>query len=213
MLLERERKDIVEYGKRMIERGLTTGSGGNISIYNREQGLVALTPSSMNYEDIRPEDVVVMDVHGNIKEGTRRPSTEINMHLLAYQNRPDVNSIVHTHSIYCTAIACMGWDLEPVHYMLAIAGGEVKCSKYATYGTPELAQYALEALGKNGACLLGNHGLLTAAPSLEQAFSIAEHLEFVAKLVCITRSIGQPNLLSAEQIRAVADKFGTNPYK
>ena len=196
MLLERERKDIVEYGKRMIERGLTTGSGGNISIYNREQGLVALTPSSMDYADIRPEDVVLMDLDGNIKDGIRRPSTEIN-----------------THSIYCTAIACMGWDLEPVHYMLAIAGRAVKCSKYATYGTPELAQYALEAMGDNGACLLGNHGVLTAGSSLERAFSIAEHLEFVAKLVCITKSMGKPNLLTDEQIAIVADKFGTNPYK
>ncbi len=213
MLLERERKDIVEYGKRMIERGLTTGSGGNISIYDRKQGLVALTPSSMDYADIRPEDVVLMDLDGNIKDGIRRPSTEINMHLLVYRNRPDVNAIVHTHSIYCTAIACMGWDLEPVHYMLAIAGRGVKCSKYATYGTPELAQYALEAMGDNGACLLGNHGVLTAGSSLEQAFAIAEHLEFVAKLVCITKSMGKPNLLTDEQIAIVADKFGTNPYK
>ncbi len=213
MLLEMERKEIVEYGKRMIERGLTTGSGGNISIFNREQGLVALTPSSMDYADIKPEDVVIMDINGNVKDGTRRPSTEINMHLLAYQNRPDVNSIVHTHSIYCTAIACMGWELEPVHYMLAIAGEAVKCAKYATYGTPELARYALEALAGNGACLLGNHGVLTVGPSLERAFAIAEHLEFVAKLVCITKSMGKPNLLTAEQIAAVIDKFGTHPYK
>ena len=213
MLLEKERKEIVEYGKRMIERGLTTGSGGNISIFNREQGLVALTPSSMDYADIKPEDVVVMDINGNVKDGARRPSTEINMHLLAYQNRPDVNSIVHTHSIYCTAIACMGWELEPVHYMLAIAGEAVKCAKYATYGTPELARYALEALAGNGACLLGNHGVLTVGPSLERAFAIAEHLEFVAKLVCITKSMGKPNLLTAEQIAAVIDKFGTHPYK
>ncbi len=213
MLLEMERKEIVEYGKRMIERGLTTGSGGNISIFNREQGLVALTPSSMDYADIKPEDVVIMDINGNVKDGTRRPSTEINMHLLAYQNRPDVNSIVHTHSIYCTAIACMGWELEPVHYMLAIAGEAVKCAKYATYGTPELARYALEALAGNGACLLGNHGVLTVGPSLERAFAIAEHLEFVAKLVCITKSMGKPNLLTAEQIAAVIDKFGTHSYK
>ena len=213
MLLEMERKEIVEYGKRMIERGLTTGSGGNISIFNREQGLVALTPSSMDYADIKPEDVVIMDINGNVKDGTRRPSTEINMHLLAYQNRPDVNSIVHTHSIYCTAIACMGWELEPVHYMLAIAGEAVKCAKYATYGTPELARSALEALAGNGACLLGNHGVLTVGPSLERAFAIAEHLEFVAQLVCITKSMGKPNLLTAEQIAAVIDKFGTHPYK
>jgi len=213
MLLEKEKKEVIAYGKRMIDHGLTTGSGGNISIYNREEGLIALTPSSMHYADITPEDMVVMDIDGNIKEGNRKPSTEINMHLLVYKNRPDVNAIVHTHSIYCTAVACMGWDLEPVHYMIAMAGTTVKCARYATYGTPELAKYALEALGNRGACLLGNHGLLTAAPDISRAFSTAEHLEFVAKLVCITKSMGKPNLLTTEQVETVMDKFGTNPYK
>lgn len=213
MILEQERKAVVLYGNKMIEHRLSTGSGGNISIYNREEGLIALSPSSMYYSDMTPEDVAVMDIDGKIVDGTRRPSTEINMHLEVYRNRPDVNSMVHTHSIYATAVACMGWDLEPVHYMLAVAGPTVKCSKYALYGTEELAQYAKEAIGDRGACLLGNHGLLAAAPSLEQAFSIAEHLEYVAHLQLLTKSVGSPNLLTADQMAKVMDKFGTNPYK
>lgn len=213
MLLQQERNEIVRYGNDLITHGLTTGSGGNISICNREAGLVALTPSSMSYSDITPEDVVVVDLQGNTVEGERRVTTELSMHLIVYNNRPDVNAIVHTHSIYATAVACMGWDMEPVHYLMAMAGPVVKCSKYATYGTPELADYALEALGNRGACLLGNHGLLAVGPSVERAFSTAEHLEYVAKLTCITRGLGQPNILTDDQIHVVMDKFGTNPYK
>lgn len=213
MLLQKERTEIVDYGNRLISCGLTTGSGGNVSIFNREEGLVALTPSSMSYSDIAPEDVVVMDLDGKVVEGTRRVSTEVNMHLGVYRGRPDVCGIVHTHSIYATAVACMGWDLQPVHYMLAMAGQVVKCAPYATYGTQELADYALEALGNRGACLLGNHGLLAAAATLQHAFSTAEHLEYVAQLTCITKGLGQPNILTAQQMQVVMDKFGTNPYK
>lgn len=213
MLLHKERTDIVRYGKQLISSRLTTGSGGNISIYNREEGLLALTPSSMCYSDITPEDILVLDVDGKVVEGTRRVSTEVNMHLIVYHNRLDVCAIVHTHSVYATAVACMGWDLEPVHYMLAMGGPVIKCAPYATYGTQKLAGYALEALGNRSACLLSNHGLLAAAPTLERAFSTAEHLEYVAQLTCITKGMGQPNILSQDQIATVMDKFGTNPYK
>lgn len=213
MLLQQERETIVHYGNLLIQRELTTGSGGNISMYNRAQGLVALTPSSMDYDEITPEDVVVLDIEGNLIEGVRRPSTELHMHLAAYQKRADVGAVVHTHSVYATAVACMGWDLQPLHYLIAMAGNIVKCAKYATYGTQELADYAMEALENRGACLLGNHGLLAVGDTLERAFSTAEHLEYVAKLYCVTKGLGQPNILSTEQLDIVMDKFGTNPYK
>jgi L-fuculose-phosphate aldolase len=107
----------------------------------------------------------------------------------------------------------MGLNLEPVHYLLAMAGPVVKCSKYAIYGSEELGRLAVDALENRGACLLGNHGLLAVASTLEHAFSTAEHLEFVAKLSCVTKSLGTPNILTEEQIRAVMDKFGTQAYK
>ncbi|MCL2033220.1 MAG: class II aldolase/adducin family protein [Oscillospiraceae bacterium] len=213
MLLLEERKQIVFYGNQLIKRCLTTGSGGNISIYNRKEDLIALTPSSMNYSDLTPEDILVIDPGGNIVEGTNSISTEINMHLLVYRNRLDVCGIVHTHSLYATAMSCMGWDIEPVHYMLAMAGPVVKCSKYAIYGSEELGRRALDALGNRGACLLGNHGLLAAAATLEHAFSTAEHLEYVAKLTCVTKNLGNPNILTEQQIQDVMDKFGTCSYK
>jgi L-fuculose-phosphate aldolase len=213
MLLEKERIEIVRYGNLLIERGLTTGSGGNISIYNRGKGLIALTPSSMSYDEIAPEDVLIIDIQGEVVDGARQPSTEIHMHLASYRSRSDVNAVVHTHSVYATAIACMGWALEPLHYLIAMAGSVVKCARYATYGTQELADCAMEALGNRGACLLGNHGLLAVGPTLQRAFSTAEQLEYVSRLYCITRSLGEPNILSEGQLGIVMDKFGTNPYK
>ena len=213
MLLKRERELIVHYGKQMIERGLTTGSGGNLSVRDREKRLIAMTPSSIHYHELTPEDIVIVDPDGNPVEGAHRISTELSMHLTVYNNRPDVCGIVHTHSLYATAMSCMGWDIEPVHYLLAMAGPVVKCAEYAIYGSVELGRLALRALENRGACLLGNHGLLAVSSTLERAFSIAEHLEFVAKLSCVTKGLGTPNILSEPQIHAVMEKFGTDSYK
>jgi L-fuculose-phosphate aldolase len=213
MLLRQEREALVHYGNQMIDRGLTTGSGGNLSAYSREENLIAITPSSMRYQDIAPEDIIVIGPEGGTVEGNRRVTTEIGMHLAVYRSRPDICGVVHTHSLYATAMSCMGWDIEPVHYLIAMAGPVVKCSQYAIYGSEELARQAVEALGNRGACLLGNHGLLAAGKTLDHAFSTAEHLEFVAKLSCITRGLGGPNMLTEEQIRAVMVKFGTQAYK
>ena len=129
--------------EKLITNNLTTGSGGNISIFNREKGLVAVSPSGLDYFETKIEDIVIVDLDGNIIEGNLKPSSETGMHLIFYKNREDANAIVHTHSKFATAIACMGWDLEPVHYLIGFAGYDVKCAKYATYGSQELAENAL----------------------------------------------------------------------
>ena len=213
MLLKKERELLVKYGKKLITNGLTKGSGGNISIYNREENLVAITPSGMDYFETEEDDIVIIDIDGNIIEGKHKPSSEIGMHLIFYKNREDANSIVHTHSMYATAVSCMGWTLEPVHYMVGMAGIDVKCAKYATYGSKELAVNALRAMEDRNAVLLGNHGLLALGNDVESAFSTAEHLEFVSELYCITKSLGQPNILTETQMIEVMKKFKTYKYK
>lgn len=213
MLLLKERELIQEYGKKLITSGLTTGSGGNISIFNREEGLIAITPSGMDYFEIELEDILVMNIQGEIIQGERKASSETGMHIAFYNHRDDINSVVHTHSIYATTIACMGWKLEPVHYMIGLAGVDVNCAKYATYGSEELAKNAVEALGDRNAVLLGNHGLIALGPNLSDAFSTAEHLEYVAHLQYLTRSLGEPKLLSEEQMIEVMKKFKTYKYK
>lgn len=213
MLLKKERELLVKYGKKLITNGLTKGSGGNISIYNREENLVAITPSGMDYFETEEDDIVIIDIDGNIIEGKHKPSSEIGMHLIFYKTREDANAIVHTHSMYATAVSCMGWTLEPVHYMVGMAGVDVKCAKYATYGSQELAENALRAMEDRNAVLLGNHGLLALGNDVESAFSTAEHLEFVSQLYCITKSLGQPNILTETQMIEVMKKFKTYKYK
>lgn len=213
MLMKKERELIVEHGKKLITNGLTTGSGGNISIFNREKGLVAMTPSGLDYFETKVEDIVIVDLEGNIVEGNLKPSSETGMHLIFYRNRDDANAIVHTHSKFATAISCMGWNLEPVHYLIGFAGYDVKCAKYATYGSQELAENALEAIGNRNAVLLANHGLIALGPDVERSFSTAEHLEFVSEIFYLTKTLGEPKVLSKLQMDEVMKKFNTYRYR
>lgn len=215
MLMLKERELIVEHGKKLITNGLTTGSGGNISIFNRELGLVAITPSGEDYFKINPEDVIIIDLDGNIVDGkpNLKPSSEWGMHTIFYKNREDANAVVHTHSKFATAISCMGWNLEAVHYLIGFAGYDVKCAKYATYGSKELAENALEAIEDRNAVLLGNHGLIALGTDVERAFSTAEHLEFVAEIYYLTKTLGEPKILNELQMDEVMKKFNTYRYK
>lgn len=212
-MMIKEKDLIVCYGKRLIDRNLTTGSGGNISIYNREQNLIAISPSGLDYYDTKPEDIVIVDLDKNIVEGNLKPSSELDMHIIFYKNRDDINSIVHTHSKFATAISCMGWELPAVHYLIGMAGSSVGCADYALYGSKELAENALKAAGDNNAALLGNHGLIALGDDVESAFSTAEHLEFVSEIYYLTKSLGEPNIISNKDMADVMKKFGTYKYK
>ena len=212
-MMMQEKEQVVRYGKKLIDRRLTTGSGGNISVCNREKNLVAISPSGLDYYETTPEDIVILDMDGNLVEGKHRPSSEAGMHLAFYKNRADVSGIVHTHSKFATAIACMGWELPAVHYLIGMAGHRVKCTRYATYGSDELAKKALETIGDSNAVLLANHGLIALGEDVDRAFSTAEHLEFVSEVYYLTKTLGTPNILSDEDMDEVMKKFGTFRYK
>ena len=211
--MEYEKEQVVRYGKKLIDRRLTTGSGGNISVCNREKNLVAISPSGLDYYETTPEDIVILDMDCNLVEGKHRPSSESGMHLAFYKNRADVSGIVHTHSKFATAIACMGWELPAVHYLIGMAGHRVKCTGYATYGSDELAKKALETIGDSNAVLLANHGLIALGEDVDRAFSTAEHLEFVSEVYYLTKTLGTPNILSDENMDEVMKKFGTFKYR
>lgn len=213
MLLQRERELIVEYGKKLLTSGLTKGTGGNISIYNRETKLMAISPSGIDYFDTKPEDVVVLNLEGEIIDGKRKPSSELEMHSIFYRNREDINAIVHTHSPFATTISALNWDLPAVSYLVAYAGPNVRCAKYATFGTKELAENAFEAMVDRRAVLLANHGLIAGAKDIANAFNIAEEIEFSAEIYYRTKSIGKPVILSAEEMSLMSDKFKTYGQK
>ena len=209
MILEKERQSITETGKRMIIARLTTGTGGNLSIFNREEGLIAIKPSGVPYQTMQAEDVVILKPTGEQVDGKLKPSSETKFHLAIYQARPDVNAILHSHQVHATTIACMGIELPAVHYLIGWCGDKVPLAPYATFGTQALSDNILSVLGDYRACLLENHGLITLGTDLNQAFDIAEELELVAQIYIQAKAIGEPKLLDKQQMVEVLEKFKT----
>lgn len=209
MLLENERNEIIKYSQKMINDGLTRGTGGNISICNNEQTLMAITPSGIDYFKLKPEDIVVIDVQtGRIIEGDKIPSSESDMHRIFYKYRNDIFSIVHTHSKFATAISCTNIPgLPAIDYLLAVAGTDVPCAEYATYGTVALAKNAFKAMKDKKAVLLSNHGMIAGGKNIAEAYNIAENVEFCSELYCISKSIGEPKILDKQEMLNMIERF------
>lgn len=209
MRLKEERQLIVEYGRKLITSNLTTGSGGNLSIFNRQENLIAIKPSGMDYMVMKPDDVVVVTLDGTIVEGTKTPSSEIRFHLALLNKRGDINAVVHTHQVYATTIACMNWELPAVHYLVGFSGNKVPLAKYATFGSQELSDNIIAAIGDYNACLMANHGIVAVGATIDSAFSTAEELELVSRIYYQTKCIGEPAILSDEEMKTIGEKFKT----
>lgn len=208
MILKEEREQVVEYGRKLIELGLTVGTFGNLSLFNPKENLMAITPSGLDYFTMKPEDVVVLTPDGKRVDGDRKPSSEYDMHRIFYQKRPGINAVIHTHSVWATTLACLHWSIPPIHYVIAYAGADVPCIPYVPFGTYELAQAAFDAMGDNHyACLLGNHGLLAAGGSLSYTLDIAQQIEFVSQLYYNARTAGGGVLLSDKNLEQVLGSF------
>ncbi len=210
MILEKQRELIVEYGQKLITHGLTKGTGGNISIFNKAEGLMAISPSGLDYFKTTPKDVVVLDLNGNKIDGDRNPSSEYSMHRIFYQKRDEIGAVLHAHSIYCSILAALHWKIEPVHYLIGYAGKDVRCAPYKLFGSEELSQVAFEYMQDRYAVLLANHGLLAIGETIEYAFDTAEEIEFVAKIYYKAKCAGDPILLSSDEMDEFLRKF--KPY-
>lgn len=209
MLLKAEREEIVKYGKKLVEKNLTEGTGGNLSILNRDEKLWAISPSGLDYFDIEAEDIVVLDLDGNIIDGDKKPSSEWGMHLNIYKNRIDINAVIHTHSVFSTTISALRETLPAAHYMIAMAGKNVRCAEYASFGSKELGENALEAMEDRNAVLLANHGLLAGSNDLAHTFKIIEEVEYSAEIYYRARSIGKPVILDDKEMETMLEKFKT----
>ena len=209
MILESERKKIVEYGRRMLESGLTTGTGGNISIFNRKAGLAAITPSSVEYTRLFPENVLVVDPVGTVVEGSLKPSSETGFHLALYDSRSDIGAVVHTHSPYAATFACLRREIPAVHYLVGFAGKKVPLAPYATYGSEKLARHIVSSIGEYNAVLLANHGLVSVGSTPGRAFNTAEEIELVARICFQAECIGTPAVLADDEMERVIEKFKT----
>ena len=203
------KQELIKYGKKLVETDLTKGTGGNLSVFDREKQLMAITPSGIDFFEIKESDIVVMDINGNIVEGERLPSSEWYMHLIQYQTRDDIDAIIHAHTTYATVLACLREPLPASHYMIAVAGENVRVAEYATYGSPELAKNAFEAMKDRKAVILANHGILAGANDLLNAFNIVEEIEYCSEVYTKAKAIGEPVILPHEEMVLMAEKFKT----
>jgi len=194
--------EIVEAGKRMLHKGLVIGASGNISIRISGEDKIVITPSQIKYDKIGVNDIVVVDFKKNVLEGDRSPSVETGMHIGVYETRPDVGAIVHTHSVYASAIASLGKKIPPfLDDIVLMLGGEIEVAEYGMPGSKELAENAVRALGKKNAVLLANHGSLSCGKDLEGAFVNAELVERVAKIFILSSLLGKPKNLPQEVVQ------------
>lgn len=207
MLMKQAREEIIHYGKALVDAHLTKGTGGNLSVYDPEAGTMAITPTGIDFYEIRPEDIVIMKLDGTVVEGDKKPSSEWVMHAIQYRHRSDITAVIHAHTTYATVVATLRKTLPPAHYMIAVAGPDVRCAEYATYGSPELAQNAYEAMKERNAVLLANHGILAGSHSLANAFNIIEEVEYCAQIYYMAKCMGEPVILDREEMDRMAIKF------
>lgn len=203
------RDDLIYYGKKLLDSGMTLGTGGNLSVFDRAAGLMYITPSGIEFGLIQPEDIVVLDLEGRVVSGSRVPSSEWAMHLIFYQERTDIDAVIHAHTTYSTVFACLNEPLPASHYMLAVAGPDVRCAPYAGFGTRELAEHAFEGMRDRKAVLLANHGIIAGETSLKRTFNVLEEVEYCAKIHILARSIGSPVLIPEAEMTHMAERFKT----
>ncbi len=207
------KKMLVEAGKRMVESGLTVETWGNLSLRDPDTDLIYLTPSGMQYDDIEEEDIVVMDLNGNRVEGERKPTVETPMHLLIYQNRFDVNAILHTHPIHSLVFGVLHRNIPAIIDEAAqTLGDEVCCTEYALPGSEEIAEEALRALKDHYACILANHGAVCVGKDLDYAFKAAKVLEMTAEIYHYALATGEKITRISEEDGEYMRDFMMNHY-
>lgn len=196
------RRALVEAAIEVQASGLSPGTSGNLSL--RVPGGFLITPSGVPFDTLDAADLVLLDARGEATGDRLRPSSETPLHAAIYADRPDADAVVHLHSPHATAIACLRLDIPAFHYMVAVAGGDsIRCARYETYGTEELALAALEALEDRTACLLANHGQVAIGSSLDEAVRRARDVEDLAHTYSVALEAGDPVILPPDEIGRV----------
>jgi L-fuculose-phosphate aldolase len=196
-----KRQSIIDAAREMNRLGINQGTSGNISL-RHDDGML-ITPTSVPYDTLNPEQIVFMQLDKAPTAG-QRPSSEWRFHRDILNARADVNAVVHAHPPYATMLAIMGREIPAVHYMIACAGGEtIRCAPYATFGTEELSRHAVTALEDRLACLLAHHGMIVTGASLAKAMWLAVEVETLARQYHGALQIGTPPILSKAEIENV----------
>ncbi|MDC1054895.1 class II aldolase/adducin family protein [Candidatus Pelagibacter ubique] len=199
------RAEVIKYAKMLNTKKLSALRSGNISA--RFQDGFLITPSGAKYSSLKNKDIVFVTLKGKFDKKKGIPSSEWRFHQDIYLNKKEAKAIVHTHSNYATAISTHGKRIPAFHYMVAMAGGnDIKCAKYATYGTRELSKNIIKALKQRKACLIGNHGQIAFSENLSKAFELAEEVENLSNQYIKALKIGKPKILSSKEMNKVLSK-------
>ena len=198
---------LIATARRMNALGINQGKSGNLS--HRIPGGFLVTPTGMAYDALGPSDIVPMRFDGTYG-GKRLPSSEWRFHRDILAARPEVNAVIHTHAMFATTLACLGREIPPFHYMIAVAGGDtIRCAPYATFGTEGLSRHAVTALRDRKACLLANHGMIAVGVDLDSTLALAVEVETLAAMYWRALQVGKPKLLGRAEMKRVIEKFRT----
>jgi L-fuculose-phosphate aldolase len=195
-----EREALADVCRTLASRGLVLGTAGNVSVRVGDQ--VVVTPTGCTFESVSPDDMSVVELDGEVAEGA--PTSELGLHLGVYRAMDWAGAVVHTHSPMATAVGCVVDELPAIHYAMLALGGSVRVAPYATFGTGQLHEHVLHALEGRTAALMKNHGTLNCGASLGAALDGALLLEWACTLYWHAVQIGEPSVLSEEQLAAVA---------
>tara|TARA_B110000305_G_scaffold113100_2_gene127289 strand:- start:2635 stop:3294 length:660 start_codon:yes stop_codon:yes gene_type:complete len=206
---ENAKLSLCKTSTKLNKLSLNHGATGNCSI--REVAGFLITPSGINNEHLNEGHIIKVAMDGTPEKNQSNqlsPSSEWRFHRDIYVHRPDVQAIVHTHSIHASTLSVLGKPIPPFHYMIAVTGGkQINCADYAMFGTQKLSDNIISALGIHKACLLSNHGLVAVGKDLQEAFDIAEEVEHLSQMYIQAKIIGEPNLLSDKEMDEVLGRF------
>jgi len=202
--------EVIKYSKKLNITSLSSLRSGNISVRAKEKGVNGfyITPSGRKYSSLKPRDIVFVSLKGVYDKKKGKPSSEWRFHQDIYVNKKEAKAIVHAHSTCATAVSTHQKSVPAFHYMVAVAGGEdIKCSKYATFGTKNLSKNIIKALNNRTACLIANHGQVAFGENLEKTFELAQEIENICHQYINSLRIGIPKILSKKEMKIVLEKF------
>jgi L-ribulose-5-phosphate 4-epimerase len=207
-MLETLREELWQLHMELPKSNLVAWTSGNVSVRDKDSGMVMIKPSGIRYEALRPEHMVIVDLEGKVVEGALKYSSDTASHLYIYRARPDVNGVVHTHSPYATAFAAVGRPI-PV-YLTAHGdefGGPIPCGGFALIGGEEIGKIVVDTIGSSRAVLLKNHGVFTIGSTAEDAVKAAVMVEDIARTVWLALQIGQPDEIPADLVEKLNYRY------
>ena len=202
--------DVIKYSKKLNFTNLSALRSGNISVRTKDKGIEGfyITPSGRKYSSLKPKDIVFVSLKGVYNKKKGKPSSEWRFHQDIYVNKKDAKAIVHAHSTCATAVSSHQKNIPAFHYMVAVADGkDIKCTKYATFGTKNLSKNIIKALKSRSACLIANHGQVAFGDNLDNTFELAQEIENICHQYINAIRIGIPKILSKKEMKIVLGKF------